>query len=1389
MGKEMSTSNRRKLRNRQRQHQQRKMLQLESLENRILLAADFQNPIIPTDVNADMQTDTRDVLDLVSSLYRDGSRQLTINRFRSGGGGEGEGPSKFLDVNGDNFLTPRDVLDVVRYLGEGEGPQVNARMEFVSQSTGGTITSANVGDVIELNLYVQDIRNPNDPDFPDLEGDVNNLGVFSAYFDLRYPNTNTTIVNASNFDPDDDVPFGFGGDYNTLNTGGGASPFPTFSDDLIQDLGGVQTDLFGGPVGPDEFLLFTVAFRIDSAPMLEAVDDDFQVDEGASNVPLDVLANDNLGGELVFQREFADGLGKEVLTLLADQDNDDSQLVPAGEILPVDGVASISVSDAIFQGITINSTVGGTASVDDNGTAADFTDDFVRFTPNLPGTGLVVYTITDNQGGSSTATASIEVGAINDPPVNILPGNQTTNEDTDLTFNNANGNAIQTSDVDAGSAAVEMTLSVTNGTLDAPGGAGVTVSGQDTATVTLGGSIAAINAALNGGGLIYSPTADFVGNGVLTVTTDDLGNTGEGGAKSDTDQLTITVQAVNDPPVNTVPAAQTTEEDTPLTFNAANGNRISTSDIDAANGIIFAELTLSTLDGPNPGILTLGGLGGITIVGGGNNTQNVAFTGTLTNVNAALNNLVYTPPTGFFGSVELEVSVNDQGNTGSGPEGVDTDTVIIDVESTVFPRARTDRPEVEEDSMDNPINVLDNDSPNPGSDVTLLSFTQPTNGVVTLDDGGTADLTDDSLLYTPDPNFEGLDVFTYTINDTSGQGLDSTANVSVTVVGINDAPIVVDDNVSTDEDTALTIPGGDLTDNDSPGPGEETTQTLTVTAVSAASTAGGTVSVVNNVVTYSPPTDFNGTDTFTYTVTDDGTTRGVADPLMASGVVTVTVNPINDPPMAVDDMVTGEEDVQLTIPASTLTANDSNGGGDDENQQTLTITNVTSPTPGGGTVVLNGTDVIYTPGDNFNGVDTFTYTVRDNGQPNLTDTAVVTITVTEVNDAPTAGPDTAEGVQTLPTEIPVADLLANDSPGPDNPLAQFNDADQTLTVTGVSAMSDNGGTVTLNAGVVTYTPADGFSGLDTFTYTITDNGTTDGVADPLTATGTVTVDVLEFVPSTISGFVYVDGDNDGVMDPVEHGVGAATVILSGTDFQGQPVNITAHTDSTGFYEFSNLRPGDYNVTQTQPFFLLDGKDDVPGNTNDSFAVNIGSEGDVNSTENYFGERGLNPLYFTIHELQSANVNEGFWLAQNTSDNSRFWFIMYEGWDNAESGEAILSSDFSEVTLRVTDKSGTVHETTVEVNGVNPRVRLLGSGSEGRVLRIQGTAEDFGFDLQASVEAPATELMDGELQLDPLQLHELQEVMQEEMLAAAVANQAPGDAHEAAVDAAFAEQLV
>jgi Domain of unknown function (DUF4347)/Bacterial lectin/Bacterial Ig domain len=160
-----------------------------------------------------------------------------------------------------------------------------------------------------------------------------------------------------------------------------------------------------------------------------------------------------------------------------------------------------------------------------------------------------------------TATVNIAIALINDPPVNTLPASYSTAEDTTLALT-----GLSVADNDAGTGVISVTLAVTGGTITSPGnGVAVTTSGSGTSSLVLTGTLANINALLANAAQRpqFVPTPDFNGTVTLTMTTNDNGNTGPDGAKTDVDTRVITVTPVADIVADSV----TTLEDTAVTVS------------------------------------------------------------------------------------------------------------------------------------------------------------------------------------------------------------------------------------------------------------------------------------------------------------------------------------------------------------------------------------------------------------------------------------------------------------------------------------------------------------------------------------------------------------------------------------------------------------------------------------------------------------------------------------------------------------------------------------------------------------------------------------------------------------------------------------------------------
>jgi hypothetical protein len=767
-------------------------------------------------------------------------------------------------------------------------------------------------------------------------------------------------------------------------------------------------------------------------------------------------------------------------------------------------------------------------------------------------------------------------------------------------------------------------------------------------------------------GLVYTPPLDFYGQDLLSYTIQD-----STGLRA-TGTITINVTPVNDPPI------------------AVNDNFVVVEDS-------VDELLVGVLNNDSGGPNEPDDVIRVIAVGTPNNGGSVRIA-------ANQRDLIYTPAPGFIGTESFTYTIADQGNLTA------TATVFVEVEPLALPRARVDRVTVEEDTVNNVINVLANDRVNDGQKAILLSVTQPANGTVTIDDNGTPDdLTDDRVLYTPKPNFFGTDVFTYVMNDTLiPRGPDSVGTVTVTVNNVNDPVELRDDVRSATEDTVAIFSVASLLANDSPGAGEEDTQTLTMISVAPLG-PGGTVELIGGNVIYTPAPDFNGVFRFTYTAQDDGIP-------VSTGTATVTVNvaAVNDDPIAGNDTVATNEDTVLNIPVATLLANDLPGPPTavDEADQVLSIIGVSPTSARGGSVVLAGSTVTYTPAQDFFGTDTFTYTLSDGAGGTATGT--VTVNVAPINDPPIPGTDEVVAFKDFPAVYQTATLLANDRPGP------ANESDQTLRITAVIATANTNGTVVLNAdGTITYTPAPGYTGPASFQYRVEDSGPS-GNGNVNFAIGTVNVTVQEFVPSVISGIVWVDETRDGIINANERRLGGVRVTLTGTSLGETITPVTVKTLADGSYDFPNLAPGQYTVSYETPLFMVDN-----ANLPNSYTVSIVEPGGVNQAGNNFAVIGLDVLHArTMDQLASRYFMQDQSLIHNgaffalAADGSLLWGSNLDGYAGFDFCEAALDGQDLLLTL-VANPTRAVETarlrrgqylTTQDAHG-NTLVRVLGGRSQ------------------------------------------------------------------------------
>ena len=674
-------------------------------------------------------------------------------------------------------------------------------------------------------------------------------------------------------------------------------------------------------------------------------------------------------GEQTVEQEFTITVRDDDAPVAAD----DTAETDAGESVVVAVLANDTGED--LRVVDVSDPAGGEAQAA-NGRRT------VRYTPDdgFTGEDTFTYTVEDDDDRRATATVTVTVRDTNNPPT-----------PTDDAATTPEGTAV-TVDVLAND--------------DDPDGDALTVTGVSQPTS------GASTVASGGAAVRYTPGPGFTGTDTFTYTVAD----GDGAAASAT--VTVTVTEVTGPPTAEDDAYETVQDEA-LVVGAPG---VLENDSDPDGDPLTAQLVTSVSNG----------------------TLDLRPDGSFT----------YTPSAGFLGTDAFTYQAADAARLS------ETATVTITV---VPPNAP---PVADDDAADVlsgqtvQIDVLDGDTDPDGDPLTVVAVTQPANGTAAIVAGGAA------VRYTASAAFAGTDAFTYTVSD--GNGGTDTGTVTVRVTRPPVAPTAGGDAYSTPEDAVLTAPPPGVLANDDDANGDA------LTALLETDVSDGTLALrADGSFTYTPDPDFNGTDTFTYRASDGALSSEPA-------TVTITVTPVNDAPTAQPDVYSTPEDTPLVVGAADgVLENDTDPDDDD-----LTAVLVSDVSDGTLTLAADGS-FAYTPDDDFDGQDAFTYRASDGALDSPPTT--VTITVGGTNDPPVAVDDDP----TTPEDRAVTvDVLANDTDADDDDLT-------VLSVT----QPANGEVVRTEGGAeVRYTPDPDFNGTDTFRYTASD-----GNGGTATATVTVTV--------------------------------------------------------------------------------------------------------------------------------------------------------------------------------------------------------------------------------------------------------------------------------------------
>ncbi|WP_239595513.1 tandem-95 repeat protein, partial [Vibrio parahaemolyticus] len=745
-----------------------------------------------------------------------------------------------------------------------------------------------------------------------------------------------------------------------------------------------------------------------------------------------------------------------------------------------------------------------------NGTVIVNNDGTVTYTPddNYVGEDTFTYIVTSG-GMSESTTVEVNVTPVNDAPV-AKDDIATTQEDTAVTIDVLPNDT----DVDGDK------LSIQSATVPEAQGKVEIVDGK----------------------LVFTPAENFNGDAEITYTVTD-------GSLTDQATVKVTVNAVNDTPeVESNIADQTLAEDfTPYSIDLNNAF----SDVDG-------ELTFSVSGNSNIQVAIVNGIATFTPTADWSGSEALTFTATdpsgesvsqtvnftvasVADIVADKATVVEDTPTiikvlgndTFEGTdkvVSLDtnngpangtVSVNPDGSVTYTPNdnyhGTDSFTYIVTsggvsesaiVEVNVTPAndapvAKDDIATTQEDTAVT-IDVLPNDTDVDGDKLSIESVSVPK-------EQGTVEVVDGKLVFTPAENFNGDAEITYTVTDGA---LTDQATVKVTVNAVNDTPVVesnIADQTLAEDFTPYTI---DLNTAFSDVDNVDGELTFSVSGNSNIQ-----VAIVNGIATITPTADWNGSETLTFTATDPSG-ESVSQP------VNFTVAPVAD---IVADKATVVEDTSTVIKVL---------GNDTFEGDGKVVSLDTNNGPANGTVSVNPDgSVTYTPNDNYQGTDSFTYIVTSGG---VSESTTVSVDVTPVNDAPVAKDDTAITDEDTPVTI---DVLPNDN---------CIDGDK-LSIQSAS-VPEAQGKVEIVDGKLVFTPAENFNGDAEITYTVTDGELTDA------AKVTVTVNPVNDAPT-----IKVDAVESITEDAVSTDTVVATLTVRDTDTPEDQLTVSLENNSNGYF--------------------------------------------------------------------------------------------------------------------------------------------------------------------------------------------------------------------------------
>ncbi|WP_448672582.1 tandem-95 repeat protein [Pseudomonas veronii] len=891
----------------------------------------------------------------------------------------------------------------------------------------------------------------------------------------------------------------------------------------------------------------------------------------------------------------------------------------------------------------------------------------VYFKPNANFNGTANFTYTATDGGiadggspltSAPANGTITVTPVNDAPV-AAATTATGAEDPSV------GIAVKLSATD-----VDGVADVKSFTVGTPTNGTFYTDAAMTKPVT--GSIDAVNGEAT---VYFKPNANFNGTANFTYTATD-GGIADGGSPltSAPANGTITVTPVNDAPVAVTTTATGAED--PSVGIAV---KLSATDVDGV-----ADVKSFTVGTPTNGTFYTDA------------AMTKPVTGSIDAVNGEAT-VYFKPNANFNGTANFTYTATDGGIADGGSpltsapaNGTITVTPVNDAPVAVTTTATG----AEDPSVGIAVKLSATDVDGV-ADVKSFTVGTPTNGTFYTDAAMTKPVTgsidavngEATVYFKPNANFNGTANFTYTATDggiaDGGSPLTSApANGTITVTAVNDAPVAAPTTATGSEDPAQGIEVK-LSATDVDGVADVKSFTVGTptngtfyTDAAMTKPVTGSIDAVNGEATvyFKPNANFNGTANFTYTATDGGIADGGSPLTSAPANGTITVTPVNDAPVAAATTATGAEDPSVGI-AVKLSATDVDGVADVKSFTVGTPTNgtfytdaaMTKPVTGSIDAVNGEATVYFKPNENFNGTANFTYTatdggIADGGSPLTSAPANGTITVTPVNDAPTASNGYVESNEDTPVELKwstfgvndvdstdlkvvftslpngaieykvdgvwvklsAADLKTDTSPGKAFSQADFDNHNVRYS----PAANESGDNSFGNAGVgnkqgdyteLKFQATDGQLNSDTKTITVD--------IHPVTDVPVVTVGAFGDVPTGLTIQTWTGGNLPGALGTNGNGVVQSSDLIR--VINAQTPDSAASTGVTT--NVSNANVVELTATKVSGLIYLEaGKSySFTGSADDSLAVTVG--GKLVSTETWSQGTGINATPFTPTE--------------------------------------------------------------------------------------------------------------------------------------------------------------